>query len=169
MSLLNSSPDNRSQITLNRPARNPNSTSNHFARELIARSPKRPAQRASIVTVDTTQEPSESSEEPTESRVATQAIEATLETTDASEPEPLQPLNPLFRLVIVVSAAFLLTVLIMLASVFSDGKSPVFVWFNQNAVMLIIVEVALVIVASVAAMAFDKSASADDEIAAEDE
>ena len=70
---------------------------------------------------------------------------------------------------IVVSAAFLLTVLIMLASVFSDGKSPVFVWFNQNAVMLIIVEVALVIVASVAAMAFDKSASADDEIAAEDE
>ena len=76
--------------------------------------------------------------------------------------EPLPPLHPLFRVVIIVSAAFLVTVLIMLASVFSDGKSPVFVWFNRNAVTVIIVEVVLIIVSSIAAMAVDQKAKSDE-------
>lgn len=75
--------------------------------------------------------------------------------------------NPLFRLVVVVSAAFLITVLMMIVSAFSGG-SPVALWMNRNGVQLIGVEVALVVVLSVLAMKLDgrrAAAARDDEAA----
>ena len=66
--------------------------------------------------------------------------------------------NPLFRLVVVVSAAFLITVLMMIVSVFSDSSATA-QWMNRNGVRLIAVEVVLVIILSVLAMKFDRSQS----------
>lgn len=66
--------------------------------------------------------------------------------------------NPLFRLVVVASAAFLITVLMMIVSAFSESSATA-QWMNRNGVKLIGVEVVLVIVLSVLAMKFDRSQS----------
>ena len=64
--------------------------------------------------------------------------------------------NPLFRLVVVASAAFLITVLMMIVSAFAEGSSTA-QWMNRNGVKLIGIEVVLVIALSVLAMKFDRS------------
>jgi preprotein translocase subunit SecG len=66
--------------------------------------------------------------------------------------------NPLFRVVIVVSAAFLVTVLMMIAATFSNN-SPVAQWVNRYGVQLIGVEVVLVVAFSILAMKYDRKQS----------
>lgn len=66
--------------------------------------------------------------------------------------------NPLFRVVVVVSAAFLVTVLMMIAATFSNS-SPIAQWINRYGVQLIGVEVVLVVAFSVLAMKYDRKQS----------
>jgi predicted tellurium resistance membrane protein TerC len=66
--------------------------------------------------------------------------------------------NPLFRVVVVVSAAFLITVLMMIAAAFSSD-SPIAQWINRYGVQLIGVEVVLVVAFSILAMKYDRRQS----------
>ncbi len=66
--------------------------------------------------------------------------------------------NPLFRVVVVVSAAFLITVLMMIAATFSND-SPIAQWVNRYGVQLIGVEVVLVVAFSILAMKYDRKQS----------
>ena len=70
-------------------------------------------------------------------------------------PEDTPP-NPLFRLVVVISAAFVLTVLMMIVTVFGSSESPVVRFFNDHGVMLIGIEVGLILLTGGAAMALDR-------------
>ena len=74
-----------------------------------------------------------------------------------------------FRLVIVSSVAFLLTVLLMVASSFSTTASPSAQTLNRNAVWVLGVEVAVILIAGTLAMLFDnrkgKDGSGSDDVA----
>jgi len=65
------------------------------------------------------------------------------------------PPNRLFRLVIVVSAAFVLTILMMIVTALSSIESPLVKFFNAHGLKLIGVEVVLILVSAVAAMWLD--------------
>lgn len=67
-----------------------------------------------------------------------------------------EPEQPLFKLVIISSAAFLLTVLSMVATMMGSGESPLAKFINRNGVRMIGVEVVLIIVFGVLAMAADR-------------
>ena len=69
--------------------------------------------------------------------------------------------NPLFRLVVVCSAVFLITVLMMIAAAFSSS-SPIAQWINRYGVQLIGVEVVLIVAFTVLAMKFDRRQSQTD-------
>ena len=65
------------------------------------------------------------------------------------------PPNPLFKLVVVVSAAFVLTILLMIVTAFSSIENPLVRFFNEHGLKLIGAEVSLILVCSVAAMWLD--------------
>ncbi len=67
-----------------------------------------------------------------------------------------EPEHPLFKLVIVASAAFLLTVLSMVAAMMGSGEAPLAKFINRNGVRMIGVEVVLIIVFGILAMAADR-------------
>ncbi|NQV24469.1 MAG: hypothetical protein HQ518_08880 [Rhodopirellula sp.] len=69
-------------------------------------------------------------------------------------PENVPP-NPLFKLVVVVSAAFVLTILLMIVTAFSSIENPLVRFFNEYGLKLIGVEVALLLVFAFAAMWLD--------------
>lgn len=69
--------------------------------------------------------------------------------------EESQPPNHLFKLVILVSAAFVLTILLMIVTAFSSIENPLVRFFNQHGLKLIGVEVVLILGSSAAAMWLD--------------
>lgn len=73
----------------------------------------------------------------------------------SEETQGSQPPNHLFKLVIVVSAAFVLTILLMIVTAFSSIENPLVRFFNQHGLMLIGVEVVLILGSSAAAMWLD--------------
>jgi hypothetical protein len=70
-------------------------------------------------------------------------------------PPPNPTPNPLFKLVVVVSAAFVLTILLMIVTAFSSLENPLVIFFNEYGLKLIGVEVALILVFAFAAMWLD--------------
>lgn len=66
-----------------------------------------------------------------------------------------------FRLVIVSSVAFLLTVLLMVASTFSTTQSPTAQALNRNGAWVLGIEVAVILVAGALAMLFDNRRGKD--------
>jgi hypothetical protein len=79
-----------------------------------------------------------------------------------------QPPNHLFKLVVVVSAAFVLTILLMIVTAFASLENPLVIFFNEYGLKLIGVEVALILVFAFAAMWLDgKQTVAKQALAAE--
>ena len=70
-------------------------------------------------------------------------------------PQEHQPPNHLFKLVVVVSAAFVLTILLMIVTAFSSLENPLVIFFNEHGLKLIGVEVALILVLAFGAMWLD--------------
>ena len=70
-------------------------------------------------------------------------------------PQENQPPNHLFKLVVVVSAAFVLTILLMIVTAFSSLENPLVIFFNEHGLKLIGVEVALILVLAFGAMWLD--------------
>jgi hypothetical protein len=73
----------------------------------------------------------------------------------AADPTNVKP-NLLFRLVIVFSAAFLLTILLLLATTFSSSRSSVKQLLDLYGLQLIGLELAAILVSGFFAMAFDR-------------
>ncbi|MDA0284469.1 MAG: hypothetical protein O3B86_14055 [Planctomycetota bacterium] len=65
------------------------------------------------------------------------------------------PPNPLFKLVVVVSAAFVLTILLMIVTALSSIESRLVRFFDGHGLKLIGVEVVLILGSSIAAMWID--------------
>ena len=63
--------------------------------------------------------------------------------------------NPLFKLVVVVSAAFVLTILLMIVTAFSSIENPLVRFFNEYGLQLIGVEVVLILGLAFSAMWLD--------------
>lgn len=70
-------------------------------------------------------------------------------------PDENQPPNHLFKLVIVVSAAFVLTILLMIVTAFASLENPLVRFFDVHGLKLIGVEVVLILGSSAAAMWLD--------------
>jgi small neutral amino acid transporter SnatA (MarC family) len=66
-----------------------------------------------------------------------------------------QPPNHLFKIVVVVSAAFVLTILLMIVTAFASIENPLVRFFNEHGLKLISVEVLLILVCAFAAMWLD--------------
>ena len=62
----------------------------------------------------------------------------------------------LFQLVIPATAVFVITILSMIAVVFSDPRAPVAQWLNQHGNKLLVGEFVVVIILSILAMAVDR-------------
>ena len=62
----------------------------------------------------------------------------------------------LFQLVIPATGVFVITILSMIAIVFSDPRAPVAQWLDKNGNRLLIVEFVAVIILSFMAMAVDR-------------
>ena len=65
------------------------------------------------------------------------------------------PPNHLFKLVGVVSAAFVLTILLMIVTAFASIENPLVIFFNEYGLKLIGVEVVLILGLAFAAMWLD--------------
>jgi len=65
------------------------------------------------------------------------------------------PPNPLFKLVVIVSAAFVLTILLMIVTAFSSIENPLVRFFNEYGLKLIGVEVTSILGLAFAAMWLD--------------
>ena len=76
--------------------------------------------------------------------------------TPTEEARKDEPEQPLFKLVIVSSAAFLITVLSMTVSMMFPSESPASKFLNRNGLQMIGVEVVLIIVFGILAMAVDR-------------
>ena len=63
--------------------------------------------------------------------------------------------NPLFKLVVVVSAAFVLTILLMIVTAFSSIENPLVRFFNEYGLQLIGAEVVLILGLAFSAMWLD--------------
>ena len=62
----------------------------------------------------------------------------------------------LFQLVIPATAVFVITILSLIAIVFSDPRAPIAQWLDKNGNRLLIVEFVVVIILSFIAMAVDR-------------
>ncbi|MCH2201959.1 MAG: hypothetical protein MK102_08310 [Fuerstiella sp.] len=69
---------------------------------------------------------------------------------------PGSPVSLLFRLVVPVCAAFILTILVMIASIFGDPRAPLAHWFDQHMATLLTVEFVAIMVLALLAMAVDR-------------
>lgn len=64
--------------------------------------------------------------------------------------------SPLFQLVIPATAIFIVTILSLIAIVFSDQRAPVAQWLNRYGNTLLVTEFAVVIFLSLLAMTMDR-------------
>lgn len=62
----------------------------------------------------------------------------------------------LFRLIVPATVVFILTILSLVASTFSDPESPQAAWMDKNADALLLWELIIVMVLAVLAMAIDR-------------
>lgn len=62
----------------------------------------------------------------------------------------------LFRLVVPATAVFIITILSLIAVLFSDERAPVAMWLNRNGNSLLLFELITVLALSFAAMAVDR-------------
>lgn len=62
----------------------------------------------------------------------------------------------LFRLIVPATFVFILTVLSLVASIFSDPESPQAAWMDKNADALLLWELVIVMVLAILAMAIDR-------------
>ena len=62
----------------------------------------------------------------------------------------------LFRLIVPATVVFILTILSLVASIFSDPESPQAAWMDRNADALLLWELVIVMVLAVLAMAIDR-------------
>jgi len=85
------------------------------------------------------------------SQESSPAPDTPIEETRKGEPE-----QPLFKLVIVSSAAFLITVLSMTVAMLFPSESPASKFINRNGLQMIGVEVVLIIAFGILAMAVDR-------------
>jgi hypothetical protein len=69
----------------------------------------------------------------------------------------------LFHAAAGATALFVLTVLVMIATLFGDPEAPFNDWLNRYGTMLLIGEVALIAITACAAMAWDQRATRRDE------
>lgn len=73
----------------------------------------------------------------------------------AMAPEENPP-NPLFKLVVVVSAVFILTILLMIVTALGSNESPLVRFFNDHGLTLVGIEVGSLLFLIIAAMALDR-------------
>lgn len=64
--------------------------------------------------------------------------------------------RPLFQLTAVAAAAFIVTILAMVAMLLGDPDAPVNLWFNQHGGIVLVIEVVAVILLGLAAMTADR-------------
>ncbi len=69
---------------------------------------------------------------------------------------PGSPPTFLFRLIIPVTAVFIITIMSMIAVVFSDERAPVARFLNRHGNSLLLAEFIVVIVVTFLAMAYDR-------------
>lgn len=69
---------------------------------------------------------------------------------------PSQPASPLFRLLIPLSAAFVVTILAMVASLFGNAEAPAARFLNDHGGTLIAGEVTAILGVCALAMTFDR-------------
>ena len=69
---------------------------------------------------------------------------------------PGSPPTFLFRLIIPVTAVFIVTIMSMIAVVFSDERAPVAQFLNRHGNTLLLVEFIAVIIVTFLAMAYDR-------------
>lgn len=69
---------------------------------------------------------------------------------------PGSPPTFLFRLIIPVTAVFIVTIMSMIAVVFSDERAPVAQFLNRHGNTMLLVEFIAVIIVTFLAMAFDR-------------
>lgn len=69
---------------------------------------------------------------------------------------PGTPPTFLFRLIIPVTAVFIITIMSMIAVVFSDERAPVAQFLNRHGNTMLVVEFVAVIIVTFVAMAFDR-------------
>lgn len=62
----------------------------------------------------------------------------------------------LFKLVIPATAIFVITILSLIAIVFSDPRAPVAQWLNQHGNTMLLIEFVVVIILSLLAMTVDR-------------
>lgn len=62
----------------------------------------------------------------------------------------------LFHLTALLTVAFVLTVLALIAGVFGDPEAPANVWLNQYATWVLLIEVGLIALSGMAAMVADQ-------------
>lgn len=69
---------------------------------------------------------------------------------------PGSPPTFLFRLIIPVTAVFIVTIMSMIAVVFSDERAPVAQFLNRHGNTMLLVEFIVVIIVTFLAMAYDR-------------
>jgi hypothetical protein len=69
---------------------------------------------------------------------------------------PGSPPTFLFRLIIPVTAVFIITIMSMIAVVFSDERAPVAQFLNRHGNTMLVVEFVAVIIVTFVAMAYDR-------------
>jgi hypothetical protein len=69
---------------------------------------------------------------------------------------PGSPASLLFRLVVPACAAFIFTILVMIASIFGDPQAPVSRWFDRHMGALLTVEFVATMVLALLAMTVDR-------------
>jgi hypothetical protein len=69
---------------------------------------------------------------------------------------PGSPPTFLFRLIIPVTAVFIITIMSMIAVVFSDERAPVAQFLNRHGNTMLMVEFVAVIIVTFVAMAYDR-------------
>ena len=69
---------------------------------------------------------------------------------------PGSPTSLLFRLVVPACAAFIFTILVMIASIFGDPQAPVSRWFDRHIGTLLTVEFVATMLLALLAMTVDR-------------
>ncbi len=62
----------------------------------------------------------------------------------------------LFQLTAFATTAFIITILAMVAMMLGDPMAPIAIWFNQQGMVVMIVEVVAIIILGLAAMTADR-------------
>jgi hypothetical protein len=70
--------------------------------------------------------------------------------------DPAEPSNPFFRLVIVAGAAFVVTILALVAAIFGDPRAPVAIFLDKHGGTIIVAEVSAILALGLLALVIDR-------------